>query len=67
MDIKNGTGRFEYRGTADRAPSNGYRVKGHDGEMFDQIEGAAFPDVVEELACVLKLGSWLLALADDRF
>jgi hypothetical protein len=42
-------------------------VKGHDGEMFDQIEGAAFPDVVEELACVLKLGSWLLALADDRF
>ena len=67
MDIKNGTGRFEYQGTADRAPSNGYRVKGHDGEMFDQIEDAAFPDVVEELARVLKPGSWLLCFADDRF
>ena len=67
FDIKNGTGRFEYRGTGERAPNNGYRTKEHDGEMFDQVEDAAFAAVVDELSRVLREGSWILCFADDRF
>ena len=67
FDIKNGTGRFEYRGASERAGKSGYRTKGHDGEMFDQVEDAAFAAVVDELSRVLRDGSWILCFADDRF
>ena len=67
FSIKNGTGRFEYRGGEGRAPNEGYRTKGHEGEMFDQMEDAAFLEVAEELSRVLSPGSWILCFADDRF
>lgn len=68
FEIQNGTGRFEYRGTAEQAPGGERcRERGHDDEMYAQEPADRLPALFEALARVLVDGAWVLCFADDSF
>lgn len=66
FEIKNGTGRYEYRGNP-RGRGEGDRDPDHDEVMFGMEPDDAVPALLDELSRVLVGGSWIVFMADDRF
>lgn len=64
FDIRNGSGRFEFRARAEDTREN---IREDDDHMYRMEEDDRVPELLNLLTDVLVDGAWIMFFADDRF